>query len=57
MAIAVRCEACQIDASAATPSELHAFLAKHRDPDHCMQRAESGTSIAMRVSLPFRRSA
>jgi len=65
MPIAVRCEACRIEASAAAPNELHAFLDRHRDPDACAERAprrtELGrTEMAMWLStipLPARRTA
>jgi len=45
MPIAVRCEACRIEASAAAPNELHAFLDRHRDPDACAERARRRTEL------------
>jgi len=60
MPIAVRCEACRIEASAAAPNELHAFLDRHRDPDACAERAPRRTEMAMWLStipLPARRTA
>ena len=53
MAIAVRCEACQIEASAATPADLRTFFDRHRDPDACAAAlAARGTDIAMWLPLP-----
>jgi hypothetical protein len=52
MAIAVRCEACQIEAAAAAPGELRAFLDLHRDPDVCAERARRGTQLRLRVFVP-----
>lgn len=55
MAIAVRCEACRIEASAAVPNDLRAFLDQHRDPDACAERTRPGTVWKFRLSLPTQR--
>ena len=57
MAIAVRCEACRLEASAAAPNELHAFLDRHRDPDLCAERARRRTQPVVWLSIPFPQSA
>lgn len=51
MAIAVRCEACRIEASATIPNDLRAFLDRHRDPDACAERARV-TELTLRLSVP-----
>ncbi len=57
MAIAVRCEACQIEASAVAPAELRVFLDRHRDPDECAERIQGRTELAIRLPRPLRRTA
>jgi hypothetical protein len=52
MAIAVRCEACQVEAIAAAPDQLRAFLDVHRNPGACAERAGAGTELAMWLRLP-----
>jgi hypothetical protein len=52
MAIAIRCEACQTEAAAAAPGELHAFLDRHRDPDVCAERGRRGTQLRLRLFVP-----
>jgi len=55
MAIAVRCEASRIEASAAAPHDLHAFLDRHRDPDVCAERARRGIDVTLWLSVPLPR--
>lgn len=57
MAIAVRCEACRIEASAIAPQDLHAFLDRHRDPDVCAERAQHGPDVTLWLSVPLPRTA
>jgi len=53
MAIAVRCEACRIEASAVAPNDLHAFLDRHRDPDACAELARPGNEPKLRLTIPI----
>jgi hypothetical protein len=57
MAIAVRCEACRIEASAIAPADLHAFLDRHRDPDLCAERAKRPNDVALWLSIPLPKTA
>jgi hypothetical protein len=57
MAIAVRCEACRIEAIADAPNELHAFLQRHRDPDLCAERVRRRTEPVVWLSIPLPQSA
>jgi hypothetical protein len=57
MAIAARCEACQVEASAQTPSQLHTFLARHRDPNTCADLAQHEVEALSWATVPAPRHA
>jgi hypothetical protein len=55
MAIAARCESCQVEARATTPSELRQFLQQHRDPDLCAERSARALELSLWIvpQLPW----
>ena len=57
MAIAARCETCQAEEAAATPTALHEFLSRHRDPDRCAERVAAGVRLSRWIVAQLPRTA